>query len=215
MKPGQTAIYYITAEDARRAESSPQLEGFRARGVEVLLLTDPVDSFWVRSAIGFDGKPFKSITQGDDGLEALPLEAAPTTETSRAEGAALATLIALFKQTLGSEVSDVRATARLTASPVCLVARDQGLDRTLERLLTRQNAAGVTATAPIFEINPEHPLIVALAAKAAQGGAPDRIRQAAHLLLDQALILEGETPTDPARFAQVLVGLMQQALESQ
>jgi molecular chaperone HtpG len=75
MKPGQTAIYYITAEDARRAEGSPQLEGFRARGVEVLLLTDPVDSFWVRSAIGFDGKPFKSITQGDDGLEALPLEA--------------------------------------------------------------------------------------------------------------------------------------------
>jgi molecular chaperone HtpG len=215
MKPGQTAIYYITAEDARRAESSPQLEGFRARGVEVLLLTDPVDSFWVRSAIGFDGKPFKSITQGDDGLQALPLEAAPKAETSRAEGAALATLIALFKQALGGEVSDVRATARLTASPVCLVARDQGLDRTLERLLTRQNAAGVTATAPIFEINPEHPLIVALAAKAAQGGASDRIRQAAHLLLDQALILEGETPTDPARFAQVLVGLMQQALESQ
>ena len=180
----------------------------------MLLLTDPVDSFWVRSAIGFDGKPFKSITQGDDGLESLPLEAAPKAETSRAEGAALATLIALFKQALESDVSDVRSTARLTASPVCLVARDQGLDRTLERLLTRQNAAGVTATAPVFEINPEHPLIVALAAKAAQGGAADRIREAAHLLLDQARILEGETPTDPARFGQALVELMLESVNS-
>ena len=216
MKPGQTAIYYITAEDARRAESSPQLEGFRARGVEVLLLTDPVDSFWVRSALGFDGKPFKSITQGDDGLDALPLEATPQpAATPRAEGAALATLIALFKQALGDEVSDVRITARLTASPVCLVARDQGLDLTLERLLTRQNAAGVTATAPILEINPEHPLMVALAAKAAGGGAADRIGEAARLLLDQARILEGETPTDPARFARAMVEMMLQLAERQ
>jgi molecular chaperone HtpG len=216
MKPGQTAIYYITAEDARRAEGSPQLEGFRARGVEVMLLTDPVDSFWVRSALGFDGKPFKSITQGDDGLDALPLESTPEPSTTpRAEGAALATLIALFKQALGDEVSDVRATARLTASPVCLVARDQGLDLTLERLLTRQNAAGVTATAPILEINPEHPLMVALAARAAEGGAADRVTEAARLLLDQARILEGETPTDPARFAKAMVGMMLQAAEGQ
>ncbi len=216
MKPGQTAIYYITAEDARRAESSPQLEGFRARGVEVLVLTDPVDSFWVRSAAGFDGKPFKSITQGDDGLDVLPLEATPETSTGpRAEGAALATLIALFKQALGEEVSDVRVTARLTASPVCLVARDHGLDLTLERLLTRQNAVGVAATAPILEINPEHPLMVALAAKAATGGAAERITEAARLLLDQARILEGETPTDPARFAKAMVGMMLQAAERQ
>jgi molecular chaperone HtpG len=217
MKPGQTAIYYITAEDARRAESSPQLEGFRARGVEVLVLTDPVDSFWVRSALGFDGKPFKSITQGDDGLDVLPLEATPEQSTtgSRAEGAALATLIALFRQALGEEVSDVRVTARLTASPVCLVARDHGLDLTLERLLTRQNAAGVTATAPILEINPEHPLMVALAARAAGGGAAERITEAARLLLDQARILEGETPTDPARFAKAMVGMMLKAAERQ
>ena len=212
MKAGQTAIYYITAEDARRAESSPQLEGFRARGAEVLLLTDPVDSFWVRSAIGFDGKPFKSITQGDHGLDALPLAEQAKADGNRAEGAALATLIALFKQALGSEVSDVRATARLTASPVCLVAREQDLDRTLERLLTRQNAAGVTATAPILEINAEHPLMVALAAKAVEGGAADRIAEAAHLLLDQARILEGETPADPARFAQALVELLQRGI---
>ena len=216
MKAGQAAIYYVTAEDARRAQSSPQLEGFRARGVEVLLLTDPVDSFWVRSALGFDGKPFQSITQGDDGLDALPLEAASEpAATARAEGAALATLIALFKQALGEEVSDVRATARLTASPVCLVARDQGLDLTLERLLTRQNAAGVTATAPILEINPEHPLMVALAARAAGGGAPDRIAEAARLLLDQARILEGETPTDPARFASAMVGMMLERANSE
>jgi molecular chaperone HtpG len=216
MKAGQAAIYYVTAEDARRAQSSPQLEGFRARGVEVLLLTDPVDSFWVRSALGFDGKPFQSITQGDDGLDALPLEAASEpAATARAEGAALATLIALFKQALGEEVSDVRATARLTASPVCLVARDQGLDLTLERLLTRQNAAGVTATAPILEINPEHPLMVALAARAAGGGATDRIAEAARLLLDQARILEGETPTDPARFATAMVGMMLERANSE
>jgi molecular chaperone HtpG len=182
----------------------------------VLLLTDPVDSFWVRSAVGFDGKPFKSITQGDDGLDALPLEAAPQpSPAARAEGAALATLIALFKQALGDEVSDVRTTARLTDSPVCLVARDHGLDLTLERLLTRQNAAGVTATAPILEINPAHPLIVALAARAGGGGAAERVTEAARLLLDQARILEGETPTDPARFAKAMVGMMLQAAERQ
>ena len=98
---------------------------------------------------------------------------------------------------------------------MCLVARDQGLDLTLERLLTRQNAAGVTATAPILEINPEHPLMVALAAKAAGGGAVDRIGEAARLLLDQARILEGETPTDPARFARAMVEMMLQLAERQ
>ena len=164
------------------------------------------------SALGFDGKPFKSVTQGDHGLDALPLAEQAKAEGNRADGAALATLIALFKQALGSAVSDVRATARLTASPVCLVAREQDLDRTLERLLTRQNAAGVTATAPILEINAEHPLMVALAAKAVEGGAADRIAQAAHLLLDQARILEGETPADPARFAQALVELLQRGI---
>ena len=132
----QTAIYYLTAEDARKAQASPQIEGFAARGIEVLLLTDPVNSFWVRTALGFDGKPFKSVTQGAADLDLMPLTdgAQPAAD----DDAALGTLMAVIKQTLGDAVKEVRKSARLTDSPVCLVADASGLDRTLERLLSRQ-----------------------------------------------------------------------------
>ena len=209
LKANQTAIYYLTAEDAAKAKASPQLEGFRARGIEVLLLTDAVDSFWVRMALGFDGKPFKSVTQGAADLDLIPLEnEAPKADTD--EGAT-ATLFALIKQTLGDQVADVRKSARLTDSPVCLVASDQGLDRTLEKLLARQGTTDVKVTAPILEINAGHALIKALAEAAKQGGAAAELGDASGLLLDLARVMDGERVADPAKFAGSVSALMQKA----
>ena len=131
LKPNQTAIYYLTAEEAAKAAASPQLEGYKARDIEVLLLTDPVDGFWVRMALGFDGKPFKSITQGAADLDQIPVVEEPA--AGEADDAATGTLIALIKQTLGDQVKDVRKSARLTtarsaSSPMPVsTARSNGL----------------------------------------------------------------------------------------
>jgi len=211
LKENQTAIYYLAAEDAGRAAASPQLEGYRARDVEVLLLTDPVDSFWVRTALGYEGKPFKSVTQGAGDLDGIPLKgdakAAETAETD----ADTATLIAAMKQALGKSVQDVRRSKRLTDSPCCLVAGEFGYDRTLEKLLARQKTTGVEVSAPILEINAGHPLIAALAGKAKAGGAIGEIEEASRLLLDQAHILDGDPPSDAKAFADRLTKVMSAA----
>ena len=207
LKENQTAIYYLTAEDAAKAKASPQLEGYKARDVEVLLLTDPVDSFWVRTALGFDGKPFKSVTQGIADLDAIK----PATEQAVPAEADAATtaLLGALKQALGDSVKEVRVSKRLTDSPVCLVA-DGMMDRTLERLLSRQKDSGVSLSAPVLEVNAGHGLIKALAAVAASKGT-DAVADAAHLLLDQAQVLEGEPVADPAAFARWMAEVMRRA----
>jgi len=215
LRPNQTAIYYVTAEDAVKAQAAPQLEGFRARGIEVLLLTDPVDNFWTRTALGFDGKPFRSITQGAADLGAIPLldEAKPENAPAEQDKATLATLVAAVKQALGDAVIDVRLSERLTSSPVCLVSDAGGLDRNLERLLARQ-ATGTRppASKPILEINPTHPVVVALAGKVKDGASQPAFVDAAKLLLDQAYILEGEPVPDPLAFSRRMTAVMQGSL---
>jgi molecular chaperone HtpG len=206
LKANQTAIYYLTAEDEAKAKASPQLEGFRARGIEVLLLTDAVDSFWVRFALGFDGKPFKSVSQGTADLDLMPLEKeAPKDD---ADQGATATLVAVIKQTLGDEIADVRKSSRLTDSPVCLVASDQALDRTLEKLLARQGTTDVKVSKPVLEINAGHALIQALAATAKARGASPELAEASVLLLDLARVMDGEQVTDPAKFTGSVCTLM-------
>jgi len=208
LKENQTAIYYLTAEDELKAAASPQLEGYRARDVEVLLLTDPVDSFWVRTAMEFDGKPFKSVTQGTADLDLIAVkDAPPKTEVKES---ATAKLIVAMKEALGDKVKDVRSSARLTDSAVCLVA-DGELDRTLEKLLSRQKDSGVNVSAPVLEINAGHPLIVALAAAADAGASPPEIADAAQLLLDQAHVLEGEPVSDPAGFSRRMANVLTRA----
>ncbi len=207
LKENQTAIYYLTAEDAAKAKASPQLEGYRARDVEVLLLTDPVDSFWVRTALGFDGKPFKSVTQGVSDLDVI--KPAQERDVPAAADAATTALVAALQQALGNKVKEVRVSKRLTDSAVCLVA-DGLMDRTLERLLSRQQDSGVSMSAPVLEVNAGHGLIKALAALAEARG-PGAVADAAHLLLDQAQVLEGEPVADPAAFARRMAEVMQRA----
>jgi len=204
LKPNQTAIYYIAGDNSGRLKSSPHLEGFRARGIEVLLLPDPVDSFWVMSGQSFDGKPFKSVTQGAADLAGIPLvdakeEPAPELQDS------VKKFLVFVQGTLGEAVAQVRASERLTDSAVCLVASDKGPDRALERLLA--GAGRLTAAAkPILEINPRHPLVVALAAL----GEGERAlkEDAAHLLFDEARVLEGDRPADAKLFSERLARVL-------
>jgi molecular chaperone HtpG len=201
LKENQTSIYYIAAEDAAKAAASPQLEGYKARDIEVLLLTDPVDSFWVRTAMGFEGKPFVSVTQGAGDIENIKPADAPK-EDVKADADTEA-LIAKMKAALGDKVKDVRVSKRLTESAVCLV-NDAMLDRNLERLLSRQKDSGVSISAPVLEINPNHALIKALTKS-------NDVADAAFLLLDQAFILEGEQVADPAGFARRMGAVMAKA----
>jgi molecular chaperone HtpG len=208
LRPNQTAIFYITGDDKKRLAQSPQIEEFRARGVEVLLLDDAVDAFWVTSAIGFDGKPFKSATQGSADISAIALgegaEESPAPESS----AQLAGLVARLKETLAEHVEDVRVSTRLRDSAACLVAPDHGLDRQLAKLLAEHGGADALGK-PVLEINPRHEAIAALA-KMAQGADKTQNFSKAEaedgffLLLDLARIADGEQPVDAGAFARRL-----------
>jgi len=205
LRENQTAIFYITGDDRKRMAASPQLEGFRARGVEVLLLDDAVDAFWVTSALGFDGKPFKSVTQGAADIDLIALEPgaeAPKTE----ENGEISVFAAKVKEALAEHVSDARVSTRLTESPVCLIAADHGLDRQLARILAEHGQAGMLSK-PVLEINPSHPTILALAEKA-KSGSPEAAEQGYRLLLDIARIADGEPPIDAATFAKSVAALI-------
>ena len=210
LRENQTAIWYLAGDDAARLAVSPQLEGFRARDVEVLLLADPVDAFWAATALGFDGKPFRSVTQGAADIAAVPL--AEGAEAPSAEiDAAGATLLAFFKETLGEAVAEVRASDRLSTSAACLVAPAGGPDRRLERILA-MGGQKLPNVAPILEINPRHPLVSALAQRYAEPDSRALVADAAFLLLDEARLIDGEPPLDAARFAERLSRVMAKAL---
>ncbi|MBR0754962.1 molecular chaperone HtpG [Bradyrhizobium jicamae] len=204
LKPNQTEIYYLVGETIERLKSNPKLESARARGIEVLLLTDPVDAFWTSAPLDFGGKPLKSLSQGDIDFNLIPLTDDKAEEKKDQPAADEATTIAVIKEALGERVSDVRASQRLTESASCLVAGGDSRDRALERLLAQQNRGAVTK--PILEINLRHPLVAALATD------KDQARDVAFLLLEQAQILDGELPEDPAAFASRLNQLVLRGL---
>ncbi len=209
LRENQTAIYYLTGDDAKRLATSPQLEGFRARGVEVLLLADPVDAFWVSTAAGYEGKPFKSVTQGAADIKSIALAEGdkPPTETP----AEVATLFAYFKQILAGKVEDIRASDRLTDSVACLVAPEFGPDRQLEKMLASHGRLSERSK-PILEVNASHPLTLALAQKFAAGADKPAIEDAAWLIYDEARLMEGEALDDAAAFAGRLRRMMEKAL---
>jgi molecular chaperone HtpG len=210
MRPGQEAIYTITGDNLDIVKRSPQLEGFRARGVEVLLLTDPIDEFWVPAIGTYKEKPFKSATRGGADLDKItPPEEQP--QEKPAPPAKLASLIAIFKLALGDAVKDVRSSDRLTDSAVCLVADEGDLDMHFERLLKQHRQIDTTAKR-ILELNPRHKLIERLAATVGESGASDQISEFAWLLLDQARIVEGEQLPDPPAFARRLAQLLERGL---
>ncbi len=194
LKPNQTEIYFLVGDSIERLKSNPKLESAAARGIEVLLLTEPVDAFWTSARLDFEGKPLKSLSQGDIDFGLIPLLEQNREETGADADEAM--VIAVIKSHLGDRVSDVRASQRLTASASCLVAGSHGPDRELERLLARANRG--VGTKPILEINLRHPLVAGLP-KAGEAAA-----DLSFLLFEQAQILDGELPEDPAAFANRL-----------
>lgn len=208
LRPNQTAIYYIVGDGADRIAASPQLEGFRARGVEVLLLSDPVDAFWVQTAVGFEGKPFKSVTQGAADIKSIDLldGAKATTE---ADGAAAA-FVVLAKKTLEAVVEDVRVSERLSESPACLVAPEFGPDLRLQQILS-SHGQEAPVLKPVLEINPSHPLVIALE-KQSQSEDKALFNDAVWLLFDEARLMDGGSPQDAAAFASRLTRILGKAL---
>src|SRR5712691_4227397 len=220
LKPNQTEIYYLVGESAERLKANPKLEAARARGIEVLLLTDPVDALWTSMTLDFEGKPLKSLSQGEIDLSLVPLlqpaagaDAAPDDKSSDGKPAAAddETVIAAVKGALGELVSDVRASQRLTDSPACLVASGRGPDRELEKLLARHNRRA--GSKPILELNMRHPLVKALA-HAKTSAREDDVADLSALLFEQAMILDGEVPDDPAAFATRLNRLVVRGLQA-
>ncbi|HET6522441.1 MAG TPA: molecular chaperone HtpG, partial [Geminicoccaceae bacterium] len=168
MREGQDAVLYISGESLDALKNSPQLEACRAKGVEVLLLDDPVDEFWLPEAGAYEGVPFRSLTRGGvdlSGIRAADGGGAAEPEEPAVGGGELARLIAVFKGRLGDAVRDVRPSERLTESAVCLVADEHGPDLRLERFLRQHRQLGALS-ARVLEINPRHPLIRKLAAMA-------------------------------------------------
>jgi len=190
MTAGQEAIYYLTGDNAEALKSSPQLEGFRAKGFEVLLLPDPIDAFWPERLD--EGKKLRSVTQAVEDLG------------KGAELPDISLLTSALKAALEEDVSEVRATARLTDSAVVLAASDKGPDLQMQRLMRRAGRA-MMPSKPVLEVNPSHPLIVALSGRHED---KDAIAGVAATLLDLARVQEGDLPKDPAGFARRVTALL-------
>jgi len=203
MKPEQEAIYYLVGDSHDALASSPQLEGFRARGIEVLLLSDSVDAFWPERLDRFDEKPLRSVTQGLADLSKIPLDSENQTEAADVEA-----LLPALKAALGTAITDVRSTDRLVQSAVVLAASQSGPDLQLQRMM-RRSGQKMPSSAPILEINPHHALIRALSAKIGRG---ESIDEAAHILFDLARVQDGEVPAEPAAFARRVADTLVAAL---
>jgi molecular chaperone HtpG len=200
MQPGQEAIYFLAGDNADILRSSPQLEGFRAKGIEVLLLGDPIDAFWPDRLDSFEGHPIRSVTQEAPDLSRDESGAGPEADMSA--------LIPALKEALGEDVAEVRATRRLVDSAVVLAASSAGPDLQMQRLL-RRSGRSMPAPPPVLEINPRHPLIRDLSSHA---GNKELIADAARTLLDLARVQEGDLPPDPSAFARRVTGLLARGL---
>ena len=203
MKEGQNAVFYITGESLEAIKNSPHLEGFRSKGVEVLLMTDPVDDFWLGQIGEFDGKPFKSITRVAADLDEIKSETEDDKKEEKKDAPNVAAVLELFKLGLGDKIKDVRVTQRLTDSPVCLVADDGDIDIHLARIL-KQHKQLNESQQRILEVNPNHPIIIQLKNKLDGGTSASDLEDYTEVLYGQAIIQEGESLPDPANFTKKL-----------
>ncbi|MCZ2405585.1 MAG: molecular chaperone HtpG [Burkholderiales bacterium] len=198
MKEGQEAIYYITADTLAAAKNSPQLEVFKKKGIEVLLMTDRVDEWALNYLQDFDGTPLQSVAKGAVDLGKLQDEAEKKAFDEAAE--AFKPVLAQLKEALKDKAEDVRVTTRLVDSPACLVVQDGGMSTQLARLLKQAGQKAPDAK-PVLEVNPEHALV-----KKLDGSV--HFHDLAHILFDQALLAEGGLPEDPAAYVKRVNALL-------
>lgn len=214
MVEGQEHIYYLSAPTVEAAKNSPQLEAFRARGVEVLFMTDAIDEFWLPMQMDYKQKKFKSVTRGDAELSKIkPLSGEDKPEEKTEDKDAAQALLARMKDILALEVKDVQLSERLVDSPVCLVAPESDMDINMQRLL-KKNQAYDGMHQHILEINAKHPVIAKMQLLAANDGEASRelLRETTLLLLDQARILEGEPLKNPGDFVRRLSRAIEKGL---
>ncbi|ORV47042.1 molecular chaperone HtpG [Mycolicibacter engbaekii] len=202
MKDGQEQIFYATGESRQQLLKSPHLEAFKAKGYEVLLLTDPVDELWVNTVAEFDGKPLQSTAKGEVDLDSEEDKAAHEAERKEQQKD-FADLISWLEQTLAEHVKEVRLSTRLTESPACLITDTFGITPALARIY-RANGQDVPVGKRILEINPTHPLITGLRQAHAERSDDPGLAETAELLYGTALLAEGGALEDPARFAELL-----------
>ena len=198
MKEGQDAMYYITADTLAAAKNSPQLEVFKKKGIEVLLMTDRVDEWALNYLNEYEGTPLQSVAKGAVDLGSLQDEA----EKKAAEDAAetFKPTLAKLKEALKDKAEDVRVTTRLVDSPACLVVQDDGMSTQLARML-KQAGQKAPDVKPVLEVNAEHPLV-----KKLDGSV--HFHDLAHILFDQALLAEGGMPEDPAAYVKRVNALL-------
>ncbi len=197
MREGQDAIYYLSGDAAEAMKTSPQLEGFRAKGFEVLLMSDQIDQFWPERLDSFEGKPLRSVTQAAEDLG-----------KGDDDQPDISPLLAAMKTALGDRIADVRSTARLTDSAVVLASDGRGPDLAMQRLMRRAGRAMMPAK-PVLEVNPRHRLIETLSARLDDSKL---ITEAAETLLDLAQVQEGDLPADASAFARRITTLLSASL---
>lgn len=213
MKEKQEEIYYLSSETVEQAEMSPHIEGFKARDIDVIVLSDPIDEFWLPLVPDFEGKKFKSASRGALDLDKFESE---NSEKKKADPSKFDLLIARIKTNLGEKISDVRLSSTLTESPVCLVADEGGMDIQMERLMKAHNR-DFQGAPRILEINPDHELVIALnklADAKSSSKENELVDDAAFLLFDQAQIIEGRMPADLTAFSKRMTRIMSFSLKS-
>jgi len=219
MKDGQEEIYYISGDNADSLKKSPQLEGFTARGLEVLLLTDTVDEFWLQMVTDYKDKKFRSVTKGQvdlnkfDDIKDDPAQSDEDKAEKQKTSASVELLRQHLEKILKDDVNYIRISKRLTESPVCLIAEDGSVDMHMEKVLKIQQNYDPT-TKRVLEINKDHALIKKLAQMREENEENPVINEAAHLLYDQAMIIQGETIPDPAGFAKRMADFMTKGLST-
>jgi molecular chaperone HtpG len=209
MEAGQDHIYYLTGRSRELIESSPHLEAFRARGVEVLILTDPVDEMWVESVGDYDGKRFQSAAKGQLDLDTAEEKTAEHEHDQQEED--FAALLSWLAAQLQDRVKQVRLSARLTSSPACLVGEERDLSPTLERMY-RAMGQDLPQVKRILELNPAHPLVTGLRTAQAERPNDPELPDTARLLYGMALLAEGGELTDPSQFIKILADRLARTL---
>jgi len=208
MIEGQDKIYYLSAETLSKAEISPHLEGFKSKNLDVLLLTDPIDEFWIPIMTEFGGKKFTSVTRGITDLDKF--KQIDSKEKKAVDEGKFKKLIDKITEHLGSNISQVRLSKTLTSSPSCLVADESGMDIQMEKMMMAHDP-NFKGSPRILELNPDHKLIKSLNSMIKKGGSVI-VEDVSFLLFDQAQILEGKTPDDLTAFSQRMTRVMQSSM---
>ena len=196
----QKDIYFMTGDSYENIINNPSLEGYKSRDINVLILDDPVDSFWTSSTPSYQEKSFKSITRGMDDLNKIDGEKKDDKNEKSVEP-----LINLLKEKLKEKVKDVRVSSRLTDSPVCLVSDEGAMDPQLEKILQQHNQLNQGLSLKVMEINPQHKLIKKLAKMSKDKASISEVENISILLYEQSKILDGEKPSDPVEFSKKLI----------